>query len=192
METPRESYQMANKCEQQAALVKNPEAREILLEVARKWRKLADEMAREASMGFFAPLLRRHRNRLVYRFTAGSRLGAASVASYRRFGCQPCQLTTSTPRGLGFLSQRQHGGRTITSSRSEWCHRDVLFLGPILRFELLNARRQHEPRHLSVSRFTPWSASTTGVGSCWRPSLTDSASRSGGPSGWLSLRPRLD
>ena len=79
---------MANKCEQQAALVKNPEAREILLEVARKWRKLADDMAREASMGFFAPLLRRHRNRLVYRFTAGSRLGAASVASYRRFGCQ--------------------------------------------------------------------------------------------------------
>src|SRR6185437_11028179 len=69
-----------------------------------------------------------------------------------------CQLITSTPRGLGFLSQRQHGGRTITSSRSEWCHRDVLFLGPILRFELLNARRQHEPRHLSVSRFTPWSA----------------------------------
>jgi len=50
METPRESYQMANKCEQQAALVKNPEAREILLEVARKWRKLADEMAREASI----------------------------------------------------------------------------------------------------------------------------------------------
>src|SRR5690348_16696436 len=86
---------------------------------------------------------------------------------------------------VGFSLAAPTWWKQITSSRSEWCHRDVLFLGPILRFELLNARRQHEPRHLSVSRFTPWSASTTGVGSCWRPSLTDSASRSGGPSGWL-------
>ena len=42
---------MANKCEQQAALVKNPEAREILLEVARKWRKLADENGQRGVYG---------------------------------------------------------------------------------------------------------------------------------------------
>jgi hypothetical protein len=44
MDTSRECYQMANQCEQQAALVHNPHARQILLEVAGKWRKLGDEL----------------------------------------------------------------------------------------------------------------------------------------------------
>jgi len=42
METSGECYQMANQCEQQAAEVKNPDARVILLEVAARWRSLGD------------------------------------------------------------------------------------------------------------------------------------------------------
>jgi hypothetical protein len=50
METARECYQMANQCEQQAAVVRNNAAREILRNVAVQWRKLADELkAREAA-----------------------------------------------------------------------------------------------------------------------------------------------
>ena len=49
MDTSRECYQMANQCEQQAAVVHNKQARQILLEVAIKWRRLANELkAREA------------------------------------------------------------------------------------------------------------------------------------------------
>jgi hypothetical protein len=56
METPRECYQMAEQCEQQAATVKNPDARQILLEVSAKWRELGDGIRdREASMPRSSP-----------------------------------------------------------------------------------------------------------------------------------------
>jgi len=49
MDTSRECYQMANQCEQQAAVVHNQQARQILLEVAARWRRLGDELkAKEA------------------------------------------------------------------------------------------------------------------------------------------------
>ena len=47
MQTARECYQMAEQCEQQAAAVKNERARQLLLEVAAKWRQLGDDMTAE-------------------------------------------------------------------------------------------------------------------------------------------------
>jgi hypothetical protein len=44
MQTPRECYDMAEQCEQQATIVKNDHARALLLEVAGKWRRLGDAM----------------------------------------------------------------------------------------------------------------------------------------------------
>ena len=56
METARECYEMAEQCERQAATVKNKEARQILLEVAVKWRKLADDIqASEAVLRVRSP-----------------------------------------------------------------------------------------------------------------------------------------
>ena len=52
METPRECYQMAEQCEQQAATVKNERARRLLLEVAAKWRQIGDDLEAEKSAGF--------------------------------------------------------------------------------------------------------------------------------------------
>jgi len=49
METPRECYDMAEQCERQAATVKNERARELLLEVAAKWRQLGDDLKAEKS-----------------------------------------------------------------------------------------------------------------------------------------------
>jgi hypothetical protein len=56
METAPECYAMATQCERQAATVKNPEARQILLEVAAKWRELGDQIRdREASIRRASP-----------------------------------------------------------------------------------------------------------------------------------------
>jgi hypothetical protein len=54
LETPRECYQMAEQCEQQAATVKNERARHLLLEVAAKWRQMGDELEAEKSAAFGA------------------------------------------------------------------------------------------------------------------------------------------
>jgi hypothetical protein len=44
MLTAHECYEMADRCERQAAEAKSPQAREILLEVAAKWRQLGDDI----------------------------------------------------------------------------------------------------------------------------------------------------
>lgn len=47
METARECYQMAEQCEQQATAVKSDRVRQLLLEVAGKWRRLRDGLEAE-------------------------------------------------------------------------------------------------------------------------------------------------
>jgi hypothetical protein len=49
METARECYQMAEQCKQQAAGVKNEQARQILLEAAAQWRRLGDDLKSKES-----------------------------------------------------------------------------------------------------------------------------------------------
>jgi hypothetical protein len=50
METAAECYAMADQCERQAQAVGSARAREILLEVADKWRNLGDQLkAQEAA-----------------------------------------------------------------------------------------------------------------------------------------------
>lgn len=44
MVTEAECYEMAAQCELQAATVKSPQARDLLLEVAAKWREMGDEI----------------------------------------------------------------------------------------------------------------------------------------------------
>jgi hypothetical protein len=44
METAAECYTMAEQCESQAVEVRSPRARELLLEVAAKWRELGDQI----------------------------------------------------------------------------------------------------------------------------------------------------
>jgi hypothetical protein len=50
METPRECYEMAEQCERQAATVKNQRARELLLEVAAKWREIGDGLKADIAL----------------------------------------------------------------------------------------------------------------------------------------------
>ena len=49
METPRECYEMAEECERKASTVKNEQARQLLLEVAAKWRQMGDALEVDAA-----------------------------------------------------------------------------------------------------------------------------------------------
>jgi hypothetical protein len=50
MKTARECYQMAEKCERQAIVVKSDRARKTLTEVAAQWRKLVSESHLEQTL----------------------------------------------------------------------------------------------------------------------------------------------
>jgi hypothetical protein len=50
MQTARECYEMADQCEAHAATVKNERARQLLLEVASKWRQLGDDVRAETTL----------------------------------------------------------------------------------------------------------------------------------------------